>query len=372
MIKILHIASFNGNIGDNASHLGFEAILSSLDFDFKIERMEIRRAYKNYKGDDKVEFDYEFVEIANQFDFVIIGGGGFLDYWVPGSSNGTTFDISNSVLDKIKSKILFTSIGSNPHKRVPIENYSKFETFIKFALEKDNIEIALRNDGSHQSLIKDFPNIEHEKIAMVADHGFFYDSINSSENYIQNDYFCLNITNDQVAMYNEGRSLTEKSWYYKELAEVVEFIIDQHGYNVVLVPHIYSDIQAFSEFIDYLPQDIVRNKMVIAAYSQGDIGTNHIFNIYRNSKLNIGSRYHCNVCSLKFGVPTIGLSPLRRIKFIHEQLVDEESSLYIEPGFSDKIKKMKLSKLVVNPDKLKDLKMSTIMYYKNYFENNYK
>ncbi|WP_221051420.1 polysaccharide pyruvyl transferase family protein [Shewanella algae] len=37
------------------------------------------------------------------------------------------------------------------------------------------------------------------------------------------------------------------------------------------------------------------------------------FNIYRSSQLTIASRYHANVCSLVFGVPTIGLSPLQRI-----------------------------------------------------------
>ncbi|CAH6817388.1 polysaccharide pyruvyl transferase family protein [Vibrio splendidus] len=367
MVKLLHIASFNGNIGDNASHFGFEKILNHIGLNFKIERLEIRRAYKNYKGEDKVTFDEGFVKYANGFDFVVIGGGGFLDYWVPGSANGTTFDISNDILNKIKSKLLFTSIGSNPHKEVPKENYNKFESFIKFALDKDNITLALRNDGSHDSLKNDFPSIQHDRISMIADHGFFYDIVNDTQPIINEDYFCINITNDQIAMFNEGRQLEDKEWYYSELTRVVEHFVNEYDYKLVLVPHIYSDIQAISEFIDYLPQHIIRNKMIISSYMQGDTGTEYTFNVYKNSKLNIGSRYHCNVCSLKFGVPTIGLSPLKRIEFIHEQLTDEESSFYIEKGFSDKIIDMDFKKSVVNIDKLEELKKSTLDFYRNYF-----
>ena len=34
MIKILHIASFVGNIGDNASHEGFYCLLNELHVDY--------------------------------------------------------------------------------------------------------------------------------------------------------------------------------------------------------------------------------------------------------------------------------------------------------------------------------------------------
>jgi hypothetical protein len=38
MKKILHIASFEGNIGDNASHLGFLAIIDEIGFKCEIKK----------------------------------------------------------------------------------------------------------------------------------------------------------------------------------------------------------------------------------------------------------------------------------------------------------------------------------------------
>ena len=52
-MKILHIASFRGNIGDNASHLGFYSILDQVIKNYSVERIEMRKFYKNYNGDDK-------------------------------------------------------------------------------------------------------------------------------------------------------------------------------------------------------------------------------------------------------------------------------------------------------------------------------
>ena len=78
-MKILHVASFKGNIGDNASHMGFYKILKLHLIDFKVKKIEIRKFYKNYKKSDALSFDDKFVESINNYDLCIIGGGGFLD-----------------------------------------------------------------------------------------------------------------------------------------------------------------------------------------------------------------------------------------------------------------------------------------------------
>ena len=74
-MRILHIASFNGNIGDNASHIGLRNILKTLGVIATIDQIEIRRFYKNYSLFDKQSFDEDFVKMANQYDLVVFGGG---------------------------------------------------------------------------------------------------------------------------------------------------------------------------------------------------------------------------------------------------------------------------------------------------------
>jgi len=370
MLKILHIASFQGNIGDNASHLGFLSILKAIKVEAEIKTLEIRKAYRNYNLADKLVFDASFAELANTFDCIIFGGGGFLDYWVEGSINGTTLDIDNNIFDLIKKPILISSIGSNPHRKVPVENYKKFESFLNFVKSNESIQIALRNDGSSESITKDFGDDLASIFHQILDHGFFYNPISTSNSLsIEKEYAAINITNDQLEMYNEGRKSIDKKSYFKELEKLVTFIIEEKKLKVVFVPHIYSDVIAISEFIQTLPDHFMRSEIIIAPCYQSDKATDFNFNIYKNSNLVIASRYHANVCSMKFGKQTIGLSPLRRIKHIHNQFMPEDTSFFIEENFSEKVINSINKRHLPDLDKLNNEKQKTINFYSHFFKD---
>lgn len=199
-MRILHIAAFEGNIGDNASHLGFKKILDTIVGYYTVDRLEIRKAYRNYTQRDKLIFDDNFAELANSYDLVVFGGGGFLDYWVKDSSNGTTIDIEIDVLKKIRTKILITSVGCNPHRDVPDENYDKFKHFLDYVRIANNIQIALRNDGSIDSIRRDFGESYLEGLVEILDHGYFYHPKDNTSLPIDSKYVAINITDDQLGM----------------------------------------------------------------------------------------------------------------------------------------------------------------------------
>ncbi|MPY24863.1 polysaccharide pyruvyl transferase family protein [Shewanella sp. YLB-07] len=367
-MRILHIAAFEGNVGDNASHIGFQNILNEIDVDCKIDRLEIRKAYNNYNGIDKVIFNEDFSFLANKYDLVVFGGGGFLDYWVENSHNGTTINIPNYIFDKIETPILITSVGCNPHRTVPEENYKKFKLFLDYVLTNKNITIALRNDGSINSIVDDFGEKYLACFSFILDNGFFYEPMSHKTLPIDGKYVAVNITNDQLEM--SGIELSDANWYYNELELTINELIAR-GFKIVFVPHIHQDIIAISELLKKLPANTIRKSTVVAPCVQGDEGTDFIFNIYKNADLVIASRYHSNVCSLKFNVPTIGLSPLARISYVHSQLSVYESSFYIEKGFSKKIVKLLNEKLIKNLNliKFKSEKEKTLRFYKEYFES---
>lgn len=75
-VRALHIASFNGNAGDVANHLGFRRTMEE-DTGFKIDytNFEIRQFYQSWGG----KFDDDFIKYANTFDVVIFGGAVFLN-----------------------------------------------------------------------------------------------------------------------------------------------------------------------------------------------------------------------------------------------------------------------------------------------------
>lgn len=102
--EILHIASFSGNIGDVINHYGF---YKSFNIDEShIEKIEIRRFYRNCVGADKLNFDERLIDKINSKKVLILGGGGFFDVYWNESLTGTTFDMSQKFLDKIKIPVL--------------------------------------------------------------------------------------------------------------------------------------------------------------------------------------------------------------------------------------------------------------------------
>ncbi|QQE93221.1 polysaccharide pyruvyl transferase family protein [Providencia rettgeri] len=367
--KILHIASFEGNIGDNASHLGFSEIFKTLSLNVEIDRLEIRKSYNNYNKDDKIIFDDNFAQLANQYDYVIFGGGGFLDYWVDGSANGTTINISNSILSKINAKILITSIGSNPHRKIPAGNIEKFKSFLDYVRENNNITIALRNDGSLESIKKDI-GVEYSTIfESVLDHGFFYSPPQIETLPISEKFVAINITADQIEMYRNGQeSLKNKTNYLEELSLLIQEIIDIHKLKVVFTSHIYSDLDAITELLKLIPDHYKRTNIIIAPFFQGDIATDFLFNIYYSSEYIIASRYHANVCTISKNKKVIGLSPLQRIEHIHQQFSFSDTSVSLSPGFKNKVLRLMENEIKFNLVYLNELKEKTLNFYKNYFK----
>ncbi len=365
-MKILHVASFNGNIGDIASHKGLEVILGKVGISYDAKKLEIRDFYKNANYENKMEFDKEFVKLANNYELVLFGGGGFLDYWVPESFTGTTIDIDINNLKNIKSKILITSVGSNPHKEIPEGNYEKFLSFITHCNSSDNITIRFRNDGSVNSLKKDFPSLNITKDNEILDHAFFFKAPNYDIRWLPKSYVTINITEDQIRMINGIGD--NDSWYYLELKNLINNLIDKYN-KVIFVPHIPSDVNEIMKVISFFDREKISEKIIIAPFIGGEEGANFLFSIYQNSALNIVSRYHANVYSLLSNVPTIGLSNLGRVEYLHSQLSNYKSYIDIKPMFSDRvvnlINKIK-EKGQLKESYLNDLMKKTVSFYRDY------
>lgn len=334
-MKILHVASFVGNVGDNASHIGFSNILDHFFETYSIEKIEIRRFYKNYRSSDRRKFDLEFINYANDFDLLVIGGGGFLDYWIEGSDTGTTIDIDPVLIEKIKTPTFICSVGCMPHKSIPDGNIDKFKRFLNAVNSNDKVKIAVRNDGSVNSLLNDIGEEYLENIPEILDNGFFYENENNNPLPLKGKYVSINITCDQLEMLSQCRKTIDKKNYLKALSKAILYIIDKYDFHVVFIPHITSDLVAISELLEYFDDFFIRNNITIAPCLQYDKGADFLFSIYKNSELVIGTRFHTNVCSLSMGVPTLGLIALDRVKYIYDSLIKKKQYVLLDYDFSN-------------------------------------
>jgi polysaccharide pyruvyl transferase WcaK-like protein len=334
-MNILHVASFTGNIGDNASHRGFARLLDGFFDGYTVTRLEIRKFYQNYTHPDKHRFDADFVVYANGFDLLVIGGGGFLDYWVPNSASGTTIDMEPALLGKLTVPTLITSVGCAPHKAIPEGNIAKFRAFLDAALANPKLRIAVRNDGSVDAIRRDIGERYLSAIPEVLDHGFFYDTSVKPDILPRGDYVAVNITDDQIRMNSTARGIIDHDRYYGELAASCRYIAQELELPLVFVPHIYSDLNAISQLLARLDDYTIREKISIAPCIQGDDSADWLFGIYKHSRLVMGTRLHANICSLAMGKTAIGLVALDRVKYVYEYFGLTENYVLLDGAYSE-------------------------------------
>lgn len=319
-MNILHVASFLGNIGDNASHMGFARILDHVLGQFEITRVEIREFYKNRPVGERRCFDQEFVDYANGFDLLVIGGGGFFDYWVEGSATGTTIDIAPATLDRLTVPTLFASIGSHPHKPVPPGNIEKFSRFIEQVGGRKNMHILPRSDGSIRQLAMMVSSNSFARLEEILDNGFFYEQQVFDRYPVlgERPYVAWSITADQLSMNAGLQDERIVARYYENLAEAIIAISQNTGLRHVFVPHISGDLAAIVKLMGHLPDRLLRSEVLVAPYGEGDLAAQFAFNVYRESRVTVGMRFHANVCPIALGVDTIGLGVLERIRYIYD------------------------------------------------------
>lgn len=319
-IKVLHLASFSGNIGDNASHKGLHRIFEELGVDAQFTELEIRYFYKNAQPPFKRKFDTDFVHLCNQYDLVIWGGGGYMDFWVPDSATGTTFDCTLDLISEIKVPLLITSVGCYAGKPIPEGNEKKFTSFLEYCAKAENIEIFFRNDGSKNRLKHLFGEELAAPFPEILDNGFFYQNENKLRLPVKREYVALNVAFDQLGETGPGSKTINATKFFREVRHLIQFLISEQGYDVCLVPHIPDDLRGIVEILNDLPNKLARENITIAPLLSGWKGADYIFDIYAAAALVIGNRFHTNVCSLAMRKKTIGLSAMNRISAVFESV----------------------------------------------------
>jgi hypothetical protein len=130
-MKILHIASFLGNIGDNFNHLGTRALLEKKLGNIEWSEIEIRETFRK-----KFSFDSSFADYCNRFDAVIFGGGNFFELWVDYSVNNTSANIPYDIVDKITVPFYFYALGVDPGMGVTEKGINKFINWVEYVSKK--------------------------------------------------------------------------------------------------------------------------------------------------------------------------------------------------------------------------------------------
>lgn len=343
-MKVLHIASFTGNIGDNANHLGMRSKLESmLGQKPEYTELEIRYCYRIYTGPDRWQFDDSFVSLANDHDMIIIGGGNFFEPWLDESANATTINITNERLKNIRKPLVFYGVGFDIHKGISNTNLNKFIGFVDQCIEQKNIFLSFRNDGSLKNFKIAFPNRKDlfSLIDVVPDGGFFYDVQESSANYLQSGkYIGINIASDMKELRFPEAANTGWDKFLNEMADFLQVELNQHqDKNVILFPHIYKDVLSIGELMERLDDRLCRGRVIVAPFACGWSACQHIFSLYKQCQLVLGMRFHSNVCSIAMGIPAIPLATYPKLIDLYQEIgMGNRIVIANKEGFSQDIR----------------------------------
>ncbi|MCF8297384.1 MAG: polysaccharide pyruvyl transferase family protein [Saprospiraceae bacterium] len=320
-LKILQLASFSGNIGDNANITGTRRLLSkNLGYELEFENLEIRQFFWGER-----KFDIEFSHYVNQFDLFIVGGGNFFELWVNQSCNNTSIDIDITILERIKTPTVFYSLGMDPGMGTSEKGINKFKKWLDYVISQERFLLSLRNDGSLETAISYLGEEYASHFYKVPDGGFFtqVDTSHHIEIPKTSPVIGLNLAGDMLDV--RFPNITSENISYKKFldtfSELFNRLLDEHNnMHLVIFPHIYKDLNITYQFISRLKDKFARNRITVSPYLHGFEAQDYIFGSYTQCDLIIGNRFHSNVCAIGQKIPSIGLINYRQIEKFYSEL----------------------------------------------------
>lgn len=332
-LRIAQLASFRGNIGDNANVVGTRALLRR-NLECTIEFTDLE--YLEYEPDPRwggKKFDQAFVDIVNAHDLLIIGGGGFFELAVDHSATGTPIDLSTEILDRIEVPIVFYALGFDVSYGIRKARTRKFRAFLDYLQQRQDVLVSVRNDGSLDTLRTVVGEAYARQIEKVPDGGFFTRPVNSAhvELPLEGKRIAINLAGDGLSARFHESGPTEHARcdeFLERLASVLNRLFRRdEAVHATLVPHIPEDLAIIARFVQKVGPPFCRKRITVAPYVHGREAQDYVFDLYSKCDAVIGMRFHANVCPIGLGVPTIGLITHIQIENLYRELGMPERSL---------------------------------------------
>lgn len=328
-IRVLHLASFVGNIGDLANHAGSRRLMAEhLPVELEFTELEIREFYWK-----KRSFDDAFIDYANSFDFLMIGGGNYFELWVDHSQTGTSIDISSERLKRLKVPTLFHALGVDIGQGYTEQSASRFKAFMSSVLERPDMFVTVRNDGSTRALHEVLGSTLASRIPTMPDGGFFAGESPLPEGISRSDCIGINIAGDMLDRRFDRRLSVDG--FLDELASACCSLMDaQPALRLALMPHIWRDVALIAQLLPRIEDSYLRRRVAVGTLEPTARGLDSFLASYQRFDLVLGMRFHANVCPIGMGTAARGLLNYPQVERLYEELEMPERLVDVrESGF---------------------------------------
>ena len=350
-LRILHIASFSGNIGDNANHIGFRGWVEELtDRLITWTELEIRQFFWRERA-----WDAALVDQVNSYDALVIGGGNYFELWVENSPTGTSIAIPPELWAQIRVPVFFNALGVDPGQGVPEACRQRFSNFLDTVLADDRMLVSVRNDGARKNLAEHIGKAQADAVLHAPDNGFFAGFPPATEISLFSDarverFITLNLASD-MADVRFGAFADGVDGFAAEVARALEDLSQRDPtVGFLFAPHIFRDLDVVNRVIDRLPDRLRRTRIAQTPYGTGDGAARSVFSYYAASDVCVGTRFHANVVPIGNLRQTLGLVCYPQISALYNELGQPDRCIDVSaPGFAQTLAD-RVTDALVNPD----------------------
>lgn len=314
-LNVLHLASFTGNIGDNAMHDGeYRTRAEDLPWPLRHRPCEVR-SFIHWR---ERAFDDTFVEEANAADLLVIGGFSLFQLWREETASGTYLDVAPELFGRVRVPVIFHGLGCDATRGVSPLAVARSRAFLDAMADHAHCRFSLRNDGAADLIAATLGAPYAARMPVIPDGGLFADPPAFAHPGLPSGtrYLAVNLAGDMPDKRYAGTEGADAApRFAAALADGLERILAREpALRCVFVPHIHSDLAPISAVLDRLDDRIRRERVIVAACAQGDSGWGPAFDLYRNAAAVIAMRYHAALASMGFATPVLGLSTHHKIE----------------------------------------------------------
>ena len=305
------MASFQGNVGDVASHRAFRTWFESLFPNLEIQWLDIE--IRNFYRDTDLAWEI-FDGAVSRSNCLIIGGGNFLELWPENSPTGTSLPFSRKEMEDLSVPIFINSVGVDDGQGVGQSASQNFAEFINSFVDNNRNLLSVRNDGS-LSVMQRFLNPENwNKCFELPDHAFFTNWTSEVTDFQKTRItiginLAIDMPEIRFSKYNQ-----DAFEFLSQLALTLDRLLDFHDIlDLRFIPHMYSDMKAISFILGELKDTHRRERATVTTYDTR-ANSQEFLEAYSQLDGVVGMRFHSHVFGISKGIPVFSLNSYPQIE----------------------------------------------------------
>lgn len=295
--KALHLSVMGRNHGDTVLNLAIQQMLS--------ERFEIR-----HHDILKQKFPDGCLENFQQYDLIILGGGGLIHSYNPRGEpwphTGTMWNMPLEQIQLLKPQIVLYGVGYNHFYGEPPPT-ERMRQFFDVLLEKGAI-ISFRNDGSLERIREHIPQLRN-RAQTIPDPGIFYRAGRGiiPSLFSHTGHAVLQIAADRPALrYGEN---------FEGFLGLLRDMKSLSDSKFLLLPHTPDDRRLYRKLDLAVP---------VARFRASVGNAKRAMRCYAAAPFSITTRGHGQICSIGNGTPNFSISTHPKVSAFAENCKQQD------------------------------------------------